>query len=89
MRIEKNPSKSSKAGLVSIQTGAPLEKIALDILGPLPTGKRGNKYILVVADYFTKWTEAYALRNHTAANVAKKLVEEFICKVRVTIHYPK
>jgi hypothetical protein len=46
------------------KSSAPLEKIAMDILGPLPTSARGNKYILVIADYFTKWTEA--LRNHKA-----------------------
>ena len=34
--------------------GAPLERIALDVLGPLPETDRGNKYILVIADYFTK-----------------------------------
>jgi hypothetical protein len=52
----------------------------MDILGPLPTSARGNKYIPVIADYFTKWTEAFALRNHKANTIAKKLVEEFICR---------
>ena len=57
-----------------------MEKIALDILGPLPTTSRGNKFIVVISDYFTKWTEAYPLRNQKAQTVAKKLVEEFICR---------
>ena len=33
---------------------------------------------MVVGDYFTKWTEAFALRNHTAMSVAEVLVQEFI-----------
>ena len=32
----------------------PLQRIAIDILGPLPLTERGNKYVLVVGDYFTK-----------------------------------
>ena len=29
--------------------GAPLERVALDILGPLPESDRGNKYILGIS----------------------------------------
>jgi len=32
-----------------------MERLALDVMGPLPLSSRGNKYLLVVADYFTKW----------------------------------
>ena len=31
----------------------PLQCVAMDIMGPLPETSRGNKYILVIADYFT------------------------------------
>ena len=55
----------------------------MDILGPLPLTSRGNKYVLVVSDYFTKWTESYALPNQEASTVAEKLVDEFICRFGV------
>ena len=42
-------------------SGFPLEKLAVDILGPLPVTEKGNKYILVVSDYFTRWVEAYPM----------------------------
>lgn len=54
-----------------------MERIALDILGPLPETPDGNIYILVVGDYFTKFVEAYALPDQTAETVADKLVHEF------------
>lgn len=31
-----------------------MERVAIDILGPLPETGRGNKYILIAMDYFSK-----------------------------------
>jgi transglutaminase/protease-like cytokinesis protein 3 len=45
--------------------------------------KHENKYILVVADYFTRWTEAYAIPNIEYTTVAEKLVTEMICRFGV------
>ena len=42
-------------------------------------------YILVVADYFTRWTEAYPIHNQEAIIVAKRLVNEFICRFGVPL----
>ena len=70
---------------------APMERIAIDIAGPFATTQNGNTYIMVVCDYFTKWTEAYAIPNHTAQTVADKLVVEFIARfgIPMTIHSDK
>lgn len=60
-------------------TSRPHERIALDILGPLPETSKKHRYILVVSDYFSKWTEAFPLTNQEAQTVACVLVEEWIC----------
>ena len=39
--------------------------------------------MLVVTDYFTKWTESYAIPNQEAETVAEKLVSEFVCRFGV------
>ena len=69
--------------MITYNVGAPLERVALDVLGPLPTTERGNKYILVIADYFTKWTESYSIPDQEAVTVATKLVEEFVSRFGV------
>ena len=58
----------------------------MDILGPLPLTENGNKYILVIGDYFTKWKEAYPMKNMEATTVARILVHEFICRFGIPEH---
>ena len=59
----------------------PLQRVAVDILGPLdPVTTKGNRYVLVVVDYLTKWGEAYAIPNQTAETVARVIVDEFVCR---------
>ena len=60
--------------------GEPLERISLDILGPVSQTYKGNKYILVVTDYYTRFAEAYSLPDNEATTVADKLLTEFICR---------
>jgi hypothetical protein len=40
----------------------------------------GNKHILVISDYYIKWTECFAMPNMEAKIVAKLLVEEVIVR---------
>ncbi len=76
----KRPRHVPKAPLGNIRVGAPMDRIDTDILGPLPTTDAGMKYILLVQDQFTKWTECYAIADHTAETVAHKIVFEFISR---------
>ena len=66
-------------------TGSPMECIAIDVLGPLPITETGNKYILIVTDYFMKWVEAYPMPNQEATTVAELLVKQFICRFGVPL----
>nr|CAI5826123.1 unnamed protein product [Callosobruchus analis] len=65
---------------ISTTSSQPIEKIFLDIVGPLPLTEDGNIYILTLQDDLTKYSQAFAIPNHEAITIAKKLVENFICK---------
>ncbi len=79
------PQKRRRAPMRQYNVGSPFERIAIDIAGPFPTTERGNKYILVAMDYFSKWTEAYALPNQEATTVAEVLVRELISRFGVPL----
>ena len=80
---KKGPPKKHRAPLQQYRVGAPLERVAIDVLGPLTETHQGNQYILVVGDYWTKWMEAYAMEDQQAETVAAKLVDEFVCRFGV------
>ena len=43
----------------------------MDLVGPLPESSNGNKYIITLTDYFSKWAEAGTLPDKTAHGIAK------------------
>jgi len=57
-----------------------MERIAIDVMGPLPISDHGNKYVLVISDYFTKWTESFAMPNQEAEIVADIVACEFVSR---------
>ncbi len=63
---------------ISTHNLKPFEKVDIDILGPLPVTKDGSKYLLVLQDYFTKWSEAIALKSVDSINVQNWLTNEII-----------
>ena len=57
---------------------APMEFVAMDILGPLTTSTKGNRFLLVVTDRFTKLTRAYPLASTVAEVVAKVFFDGWV-----------
>jgi predicted aspartyl protease len=76
----KGPRTRSRGLMKQYNVGAPFERIAFDIAGPFPVTDSGNKYIMVVIDYFSKWPEAYGLPNQEAVTVSRALIENWICR---------
>ncbi|VDI80182.1 Hypothetical predicted protein [Mytilus galloprovincialis] len=69
-----------KTPLQQSLVGSPFDRIGIDIVGPCPITQDGNEYMIVVQDYFTKWTEVYPVVRHNALTVADKLATKFFCR---------
>ena len=76
----KPANSKAKVPMQTVGAGTTLERVGIGIMGPLPETRHGNRFILVVMDYWTKWVEAYPIPNHTAATVASTLVCQFIAR---------
>lgn len=59
--------------------GRPWQKVAVDLVGPLPVTPRGNKWILVLTDHFTRWQDALPLPDATATVIAEVLESRVFC----------
>ena len=66
----------SRAPLTSTPIGKPWQMVAVDILS-VPMSVNGNKYLLVVQHYFTKWADAIPLPNQKAVTITKALTKLF------------
>lgn len=76
----KNPIKKPKAPMKLYSIGVPMERMAIDVTGPFPRTQKGNKYIVVISDYFTKWTQAFATRDQEAKTVANVLLNNVVSR---------
>lgn len=85
-QARRRPRPFPRAPLQPSATGDRFQRVAMDILGPLPESHSGNKYILVISDYFTKWVEAVALPNIEASTVARAFYREFVSRYGVPIY---
>jgi hypothetical protein len=75
-----NPSEVKKPSGVPFAASYPLEIVSWDIMGPIPVSKKGNRYIVVIEDVFSKWVEAFALPETSAATLAEMLWNGFFSK---------
>ena len=73
----RKPTPTSRRALLgTVAAHHPGEVIAMDIVGLFPESDNKNSYVLVVADLFTRWMEAFPIPNQEADTVADKLVNE-------------
>lgn len=53
----------------------PRQAISMDLISPLPVGKRGSRYIACIVDHLSKWGEVKVLLNCEGKTILKFLSE--------------
>lgn len=56
------------------------EVVCVDLMGPLPKGRRGATFLLVFVDAFSKLVTLFAIKRATAKHIIRCL-EQYISKV--------
>jgi hypothetical protein len=80
-QISKILNRNVKAPMVITTTSSrPLEKIFMDIVGPLPKTNKNNAYIITLQDDLTKFSWAMQAENHEANTVAYYFLTQFVCR---------
>ena len=63
-----------------IEPNAPWKRVGIDFIGPMPITEKGNRYVIIAIDYFTRFPEARAVPRAIAQEAAKFIYEEIICR---------
>jgi hypothetical protein len=64
-------------------TARPLDRVHVDLTGPLPQTKGNHKYIMVIKDYLTKYVWLIPLKSKGSVEVAEAFVGEFVCQAGI------
>ena len=75
--IVKGTGCKNKPPLHPISTERPFQIVGVNIM-ELPVTTRGNKYVVVFQDLFTKWPMVYPTSNQKAEIIACLLVEQIV-----------
>ncbi|KII70617.1 Retrovirus-related Pol polyprotein from transposon 17.6 [Thelohanellus kitauei] len=78
--INKHKNYTPRAPLNHIVASKPFSAWEVDFTGPLPVSKKGNKYLIVFIDIFTKWIEAVPVPAITAETASKALISNIVSR---------
>ena len=69
-----------RAPMGHVEVGHRWDRVAMDLLDMSVTTLKGNHYVLVIVDCFSRWTEACLLPNITALAVADAFFQLIVCR---------
>ena len=76
--MKKSPRNTHKAPLLPIPVENAFDRLAVVCLGPFPLSNAGNRYVVVFAEYPSRWPEAFAVPHTDAQTIARLLVNHIL-----------
>jgi len=78
-QASKHGRPTETTGRRRLYASRPWQIVAVDLVGSMPLSARGNTWILVLTDHFTRWADALAIPDATAPTVARALDQNVFC----------
>jgi len=78
-QASKHGRPTETTGRRQLYAGRPWQVVAVDLVGPMPLSARGNTWILVLTDHFTRWADALAIPDASTPTVARALDQNVFC----------
>ena len=69
-----------RAPMGHVAMGRHWERVAMDLLDMSVTSAKGNRYVLVMVDCFSRWMEAFPLSDKTSISVADAFFSNIVCR---------
>ena len=69
--------------MIPITSSKKLEKVFVDICGPLPRsgGRRQYKFIVIIFDHYTKFTKLYPINRATTQKLLEIILHKYMPEV--------
>ena len=74
-----------RAPMGHVEVGHRWDRVAMDLLDMSVTTTKGNRYVLVMVDCFSRWTEACPLPDKTAQSVADAFFSQIVSRFGITM----
>ncbi|KIH61298.1 integrase core domain protein [Ancylostoma duodenale] len=79
-QMRRQPKPAFREALIPVHSEAVFAKVGLDLCGPLRATERGNKYILNIVCWFTRYVISVPLPDARATTIAHSLLVECVLK---------
>ena len=77
-QLNKEEKQLTKGLMKPMEINEIFECVGVDILGPITRTSKGNEYIIIMIDLFSKWLETKAVKNTQSETIAKWFCYEII-----------
>jgi hypothetical protein len=78
-QYKRNLPPGVRAAMQMIPVDQILGMVGIDVAGPFPKSKQGNRYVLSVVDHLSLWPEAYPMPNKKADTIRRCLLH-YVCQ---------